>query len=72
MKEKVLEVMREVLAPETITENTNQCNCSKWDSLHHLNLIVALEDAFDTDFEPEQIAEMKSVADICRVLESMQ
>ena len=34
---------------------------AKWDSLNHLNLIVELEDEFNVSFEPEDIAEMKSL-----------
>jgi acyl carrier protein len=33
----------------------------EWDSLGHLNLIVALEEEFDIAFEPEDIAKMTSV-----------
>lgn len=60
MDEKIIEIMKSVFNTDAITTATNQQNCEKWDSLHHLNLIVELEDAFDTEFEPEEIAEMKS------------
>lgn len=70
MNERILGVMRNVLQTENIDENTNQCNCEKWDSLHHLNLIVELEDEFDVEFEPEEIAEMKSFDAVKRMLES--
>ena len=60
MDEKIIEIMKSVFNTDNITTATNQNNCEKWDSLHHLNLIVELEDAFDTEFEPEEIAEMKS------------
>lgn len=61
MDEKIIEIMKSVFNTDDITIATNQSNCEKWDSLHHLNLIVELEDAFDMEFEPEEIAEMKSV-----------
>lgn len=60
MDEKIIEIMKSVFNTDNITTATDQNNCEKWDSLHHLNLIVELEDAFDTEFEPEEIAEMKS------------
>lgn len=60
MDEKIIEIMKEVFQTPDITTESNQSNCEKWDSLHHLNLIVELEDAFDIEFEPEEIAEMKS------------
>lgn len=60
MKEKIIEVLSQVLNVP-VNESTSQDNCAEWDSLHHLNLIIELEMAFDVSFEPEEIAEMKSV-----------
>jgi acyl carrier protein len=31
-----------------------------WDSLHHMNLIAALEDEFSVEFEPEDVIEFTS------------
>ncbi len=72
MEERIIEIMKSVFNTEDVTPATNQNNCDKWDSLHHLNLIVELEDAFDMEFEPEEIAEMKSVAAVKKVIESKQ
>lgn len=72
MEERIIEIMKNVFNTEDITPTTDQNNCDKWDSLHHLNLIVELEDAFDMEFEPEEIAEMKSVAAVKKVIESKQ
>lgn len=60
MDNRILDIMKVVFQTPDITTDSNQSNCEKWDSLHHLNLIVELEDAFDLEFEPEEIAEMKS------------
>lgn len=60
MDDKILEIMKRVFNTQDVSVQSNQSNCDKWDSLHHLNLIVELEDEFDTEFEPEEIAEMKS------------
>lgn len=68
MKDKIIEILRTVLEDDSINENTTQKNCPTWDSLHHLNVAVELEDAFDVSLEPEEIAEMKSVADNERIL----
>ena len=72
MEEKVLEILREILEDNTIDATCSQANCEKWDSMAQLNLSVELEDAFDVSLEPEQIAEMKSVGDIVRVITSLQ
>lgn len=68
MDEKIIEIMKEVFQTPDITTQSTQTNCEKWDSLHHLNLIVELEDAFDLEFEPEEIAEMKSFDDVKRII----
>lgn len=31
-----------------------------WDSLHHMNLIAALEDEFGIEFEPDDVIEITS------------
>ena len=61
MKEKIKDVMRRVFHLDTIGDDFSQRDCAKWDSLNHLNLVVELEEAFDVSFEPEEIAEMKSL-----------
>lgn len=70
MEEKIIDIMKQVLSTDDISASTDQSNCEKWDSLHHLNLIVELENEFDVEFEPEEIAEMKSVTKVMEVIES--
>lgn len=68
MKEKVIEIMKEVFEVEDISINTSQDNCENWNSLRHLNLVSELEEAFDMEFEPEEIAEMHSVNCIIEII----
>lgn len=70
MDEKILNIMEEVFETPNLNTNCSQANCEKWDSLHHLNLIVALEDAFDIEFEPEEIADMKSFEKVKKLIQS--
>ena len=63
MTDKIIKVVGEVLETP-VGMDTSQENCAKWDSLRHLNIIVAIEDAFDVSFEPEDIAQMKTVKEI--------
>lgn len=58
MDERILTIMRDVFEDEAIDTTCSQGNCEKWDSLHHLNLICEIEEVFDVEFEPEEIAEM--------------
>lgn len=70
MKEKIIDILRTVLEDNSVNENTTQENCGSWDSLHHLNIAMELEEAFDITLEPEEIADMKSVSDIERIVSS--
>lgn len=72
MDEKIIEIMKRVFNTDAITTGTDQNNCDLWDSIHHLNLIVELEDAFHVEFEPEEIADMKSFEAVKKVVGSKQ
>lgn len=72
MEEQIIAIMKRVFHTEEVTPATSQSNCEKWDSLHHLDLIVELEDAFDMEFEPEEIAEMKNFEAVRKMIESKQ
>lgn len=61
MKDRIKEVLRRVFELDEVCDNISQTTCARWDSLNHLNLIVELEDEFNVSFEPEDIAEMKSL-----------
>lgn len=70
MDEKILEIMTRVFQTEGLGTDCSQSNCEKWDSLHHLNLIVELEDEFGMEFEPEEIADMKSFSKVKEIIAS--
>ena len=70
LEDKVLEIMREVFEMEDVTTDASQKNCERWDSLHHLSLASELEEEFDIELEPEEIAEMTDFARVIAMLES--
>ncbi len=41
-----------------------------WDSLAHLNLILALEEALGRELNPEQVVEIESLDDVVAILEN--
>jgi acyl carrier protein len=47
-----LEQVRPESSPDTI---------ETWDSLHHLDLVLAIEQEFDVQFTPEEIEQLLSV-----------
>ncbi|MFY9660440.1 MAG: acyl carrier protein [Terriglobales bacterium] len=41
-----------------------------WDSIQHLNLVLAVEEKFGLQLSPEEIEQMKSVGDTAKLVES--
>ncbi|MBR5170067.1 MAG: acyl carrier protein [Muribaculaceae bacterium] len=70
MEEKVLDIMRETFGMDDVTTDASQKNCENWDSLRHLTLASELEDAFDIELEPEEIAEMTDFSRVIAMLQS--
>jgi len=42
---------------------------ANWDSFNHINLIIALEEAFGISFATEEMAEMANVGDLIKILQ---
>ncbi len=70
LEEKVLDIMRETFEVDNVSADISQKNCERWDSLRHLTLASELEDAFDIELEPEEIAEMTDFSRVIAMLQS--
>lgn len=70
MEDKILDIMRTVFETEDVSTASTQKNCARWDSLHHLALASELEDAFDIELEPEEIAEMTDFDRVVAMIQS--
>ncbi len=72
---KNFERIRELLAltlgvPESaITTETSRENLAEWDSMRHLELMLALEEQFDLRLDVDDMAAVRDVAAIDRLLE---
>ena len=60
----VLRVPRDHVAHHTSPATIDNC-----DSVQHLNLVLAIEQAFSVMFEPEELDQMKSVGEIVAIVE---
>jgi acyl carrier protein len=60
LDEKVKKVMSAVfdVPIEEIDENSSPDSIGNWDSLHHMNLIIALEEEFNVTFNEDDISNM--------------
>lgn len=71
MKDKVKEIMSIVFEVDlsAINDDANPDQLENWDSLRHMNLIVALEEEFDLEFDDDDIVEMLSLPLVLAILE---
>ena len=70
LEDQVMEIMRSVFGIEEISTDISQKNCERWDSLRHLTMASELEDAFDIELEPEEIAEMTDFSRVVTMINS--
>jgi acyl carrier protein len=61
--EKLTNVFREVFADKTIMlhEEMTADDVDEWDSLSHVNLMIAIELAFDIEFKQNEIQNFENV-----------
>lgn len=66
MRERVIKVVSDVLGlpPEAIADQSSPETVESWDSLKHMNLVLALEEEFGVRFSDESIVSMLSVRSI--------
>ena len=59
-KDRIINVMSSVfgVSIDNIDDNTSPDTLESWDSLNHMNLIIALEEEFLVDLSDEDIIEM--------------
>ena len=67
---KLKEVISNVLGVsiDAINDNSSPDSIDKWDSLSHLNLVMAIEAEFDVELTPEDSMDMLSVKLIRMIL----
>ncbi|MGE0267278.1 MAG: acyl carrier protein [Candidatus Omnitrophota bacterium] len=73
MKEKVFKIVSQVMGvpAEEINEDSSPDTISQWDSLQHMNLVLALEEEFKIQFTGEQTVSMLNVKLILLTLEEL-
>lgn len=74
--EKTLEKVIEIVANTCNVEQSEVSSDSSvgdfpaWDSMGHLAILSAVEEAFDISFEPEEMMEIEDVNDIVKAVEA--
>ena len=56
--------------PAQLSEESNSQNTPKWDSLRHIEVVFAMENAFHVRFTMPEIASLRKLGDIRKLLEA--
>ena len=70
--ERLNEVFRDVFDDTTIevNANTTSSDIEDWDSLEHINLIVAIENEFGMKFNMNEVTTMKNVGEMVEIIKT--
>lgn len=68
--ERLNNVFRDVFDDDTISinDNTTSKDIPEWDSLEHINLIVAIEQEFGIKFNMGEVTTMKNVGEMVDII----
>lgn len=76
MTDRLLEQVRQIVSDvfavplEQVDGNSSPETIEAWDSMQHLNLVLAVEDRFNLQFTPEEMEQMRTVDQIVTILQS--
>ena len=73
MEERIRTIMSAVfdLPIESINDESSPDSIESWDSLKHINLVVALEEEFEINFTDNEILEIINFKLIKKIVESL-
>lgn len=71
MLEELQKIFREVFDDATlvITPETSAIDIEAWDSLSHLNLVMAMEKEFDIQFDFEELNALRNVGEMMTLIQ---
>ena len=64
---RVCEIASDILQAD-ITPESSPDTVESWDSVQNLNLVLALEEEYGFQFEPEEMDQAKNVAGLARIV----
>jgi acyl carrier protein len=59
-----------VLPADRIAAESSPDTIESWDSIQHLNFVLALEEKFGLQLSPEEIEQIRNVGEAARLVES--
>lgn len=72
LEKKIFKIVSQVMevSLEQVNEDSSPDTIEKWDSLQHMNLVLALEQEFKISFSDQEIVEMLNVKIIMETLKT--
>ena len=76
MEEKIYETLNEIFQDVfddediVVDAGTNSDSIEDWDSLEHINLVVAIEKAFGLKFSMDEVTGMKNVGEMVEIIKA--
>jgi acyl carrier protein len=72
--ERIESIFKDIFDDQTITLNleSGPDQINGWDSMAHIDIIMAIESEFKTKFTLQEISAMKTIRDIISTLENKQ
>ena len=69
-REEIYKALDEVFEDESIhvTDTTTAEDIEDWDSLEHINLVVAIENRFGIKFNMSEVTSMKNVGEMVDII----
>lgn len=66
MKDKIKNIMSAVfdIDKDNIGDDASTTNLENWDSINHMNLVLAIEEEFNIVFDDEEIVQITSLKSI--------
>lgn len=74
MEEKIYAVLQTIFQDVfddeelVVTSETNSDTIEDWDSLEHINLVVAIEKAFQMKFSMDEVTGMQNVGEMVEII----
>jgi acyl carrier protein len=74
MEQNIIEIIARILKVEAceVELDTAIGDLDEWDSLHHLQILVEIENMYNIKFKQEDLAELEDVSDLISLTERMQ
>jgi acyl carrier protein len=60
------------VSADEITAESSPETIENWESMQHLNLVLAIEEKFGVQLEPEDIERMKNIGAVAALVEKLQ